>query len=157
MVSAIIQLRRGVLLTALAFVVSCSVTYSSQDSVEVTGEGTVDEKLNLAREIAAQVWNSGLTIRVHEHFPELTDRQLRGLGIRWNVTTFKPLTGENLQAQTSVVIQCIFSHNGEVKRATEIVQACKSEVQSAIDSRRRLTRRSTCRSPSPPAGERPFC
>src|SRR5438477_1691003 len=68
MVSAIIQLRRGVLLTALAFVVCCSVTYSSQDSVEVTGEGTVDEKLNLAREIAAQVWNSGLTIRVHEHF-----------------------------------------------------------------------------------------
>src|SRR5207247_2726101 len=126
MVSAIIQLRRGVLLTALAFVVSCSGTYSSQDSVEVTGEGTVDEKLNLAREIAAQVWNSGLTVRVHEHFPELTDRQLQGLGIRWNVTAFKPLTGENRQALNSVVIQCIFSPTGAGKRAHGVVAARQS-------------------------------
>ena len=125
------RLPSAVLLLALA----CTFSYSSQRSVEIPGNAPVAEKLNTAQDIATQVWNSGIKARIRESFPELTPEQAEGLGLRWNVTTFKSFTGKNQEAQTSVVIQCVFSHPGNVKSADQIVQECEREVKSVLAAR----------------------
>jgi len=127
------RLQSTVLVLVLA--VACTVSYSSQRSVEIPGDSPVAEKLNTAKDIAAQVWNSGIKTRIRERFPELTQEQADGLGLHWNVMTFKSFTGKNREAQTSVVIQCIFSHRGDVKSADQIVQECEKEVKSVLSAR----------------------
>jgi hypothetical protein len=126
--------------TAVAFVLllaACSVSIANQDSVEIPGPAAADQKLELAQEVATAVWNSGLPARIHEQFPSLSEEELRGLGVRWNRTTFAAFNGPDKgKARTQVVILCVFSHGREVGPvADRIVQACKREMQAALQKR----------------------
>jgi hypothetical protein len=129
-------LRVRYLSTALLLVAAaCTISHSAQRSVEIPGNAPVAEKLNIARDIATQVWDSGIKARIRETFPELTQQQADGLGLRWNATTFKSFTAKNREPQTSVVIQCVFSSPGNVKSADQIVQECEKEVKRALTAR----------------------
>ena len=113
----------------------CSVSYSVQDSVEIPGNQATDQKLQLAQEIAAAVWTSGLPMRLHERFPALTEESLQGLGVRWNVMKSVALNGGS-GSDVHVAIQCTFSYRDDLSSvAKQIVQACKEEVQGAIAKR----------------------
>ena len=128
--------QRGSMIWAAAILVSCHVSQTYQDSVEVSDPDGVDARIERAKEITTTLWNSGLKGRMHELFPKLSDQQIEGLGIKWNVITSKSLTEPSQAAKTTVSVQCVFTHKGDLEKAARaIVSACKNEVQEAIQRR----------------------
>jgi hypothetical protein len=115
---------------------SCHVSQTYQDSVEVSDPDGVDARIERAKEITTTLWSSGLRDRIHEKFPDLNDQQIAGLGLKWSIITSKSLTDLSQEAKTTVSVQCLFTHGGDLDEvAAAVVKACKKEVEEAIQRR----------------------
>ena len=128
-----VKYQRGSMIWAAVILISCHVSQTYQDSVEISDPDGVDARIERAKEVTTTLWNSGLRGRIHEQFPDLNDQQIEGLGLKWNVITFKSLTDPSQAAQTTVNVQCLFTHGGDLdKVAAAIVKACKKELEEAV-------------------------
>jgi len=121
-------------LLALAVIASCSRIHTIGEAVYVPGDAPVHEKLGFAQEVGAQVWETGLTDRVREVYPKLTDQQLSGVFLRWETITVTPVTGEG-QSGTGARIRTGIQHRGDVENAEGIAKLCADAVEEAISQR----------------------
>jgi hypothetical protein len=123
-----------VIAAALLSLLACGLSFTDKESVEVPGDAAPDLKLALAKEVATQVWEAGFRQAVQRQFPDLTDSELDGLGIRWNTFTLKPIVGD-LEPKTTVSIQCIFQQKRALEFGKPIVKFCKELVEKALQAR----------------------
>jgi hypothetical protein len=105
-------------------VVGCiSFNKTYQDSVALP-EGT---SLKTAEKIAMSVWNANYKEKMKAKFPNLTDDQVNGLFVKWNI--FKQITGEK---KTTVSIIVGIRYQGKVKNPRAITSYGKSLVEQAV-------------------------
>ena len=122
----------GVLIVST--LLACSRISTVAEGVYIPGDAPVDEKLAIAQAIGKEVWEGGLTQRVHERFPELTPDELAGVFLRWETISVTPVTGEG-QAGTGVRVRTGIQHRGGVDNAQAIAKLCADAVEEAVRSR----------------------
>ena len=121
-------------LAALCVLIACSRIYTVAEGVYIPGDAPVDQKLATAQDIGKEVWEGGITQRVHERFPELTPDELSGVFLRWETISVTPVTSES-QPTTGVRIRAGIQHRGTVKNARAIAKLCADTVAEAIRRR----------------------
>lgn len=118
----------------LLIAVACTYGITRNAAVQIPGDLPTEEKIALAKSIAAEVWDGGLPQLVVEKF-QVSEADLSEFGIRWNVMKIKPLMGEDTETRTTVHIQCSLRHQGNVPAAGEIVEFCEQKVREAMVAR----------------------
>jgi hypothetical protein len=82
------SLRRALLATALGLLglcLACGRSHTYLVSVEIPGDRPVNEKAEIARQMATMEAYERLRGEVRRQFPRLTERQLRDLVLSWRV------------------------------------------------------------------------
>ncbi len=116
------------------FVLACSYSFTNKDSIPVATESSADANLEVAKAVATQVWESGLLKKISQEFPDLSESELQGIGIRWNTLKTKPLLGEDREEETKISIQCVFQQKRGLEFGQPVVKFCLEVVKSALDA-----------------------
>ncbi len=112
---------------------SCSVSFTSQDSVEISGKHSDEENLKLAEQIGVAVWEGQLRQHLQESIPELSGKNVDNmLGVRWGKTTVNSLTNDSLDT-TGVYVKCVFQSSIPQSIARKAVDICIEYVNAEIE------------------------
>jgi len=123
-------MKKTLTLLALAILAMAyaSHTYANTyaKAIEVKHGASTDDKLRIAKSIATEERFARLKAQLRERFPSLTARQLDGLGLRWNVRHFTPLTGQRPHDRVTVI--ALIEYDGSfdpkpiIEAATKILE-----------------------------------
>jgi hypothetical protein len=108
------------------------MTYSQQESVEIPGAESNESKLAIAEALGNELWAGPLKPYILKSVPELTESDLRGLGLRWGILA---ITNSSTGNSSSVRITCVYTANERNDRMSKIVAACKQLVNEYVVKR----------------------
>ena len=91
-------------LSAVSWSFCVSVSKTQQYGIEVKRGNTIEEKLQIAKSIVTDERLSRLKAQIRERMPGLSDAQLAGMGLRWNQTQFRPVSGGPPSTTVSVLV-----------------------------------------------------
>jgi hypothetical protein len=99
-------------LSAVSLSFCVSVSKTQQYGIEVKRGTTVEEKLQIAKSIVTDERFSRLKAQIRERMPGISDAQLAGMGLRWNQTQFRPLSGG--EPRTSVIVLVVIQEQAGI-------------------------------------------
>lgn len=110
----------------------CELSFSAMDSVEIPGNGSIEEKMKVAKEVASALWEGPLKTNILSEVDGISKEELEnGLGLQWKKFTYKSFTDDS-QSGTKIQLVCSFKANSSSNKANEVVASCKSQVEKAL-------------------------
>ena len=97
-------MKKPLTLLIIAVLLVACVSHNYGTTIEVRNGASTDDKVRVAKSIATEERLTKLKAQLRERFPALTARQLDGLGLRWNVRHFTPLTGQRPHDRVTVIV-----------------------------------------------------
>ncbi len=106
----------------LLLTTACNFSTTKGYNIEVKGNISDKEKINIAQSVAGTVWNGNLKKMIKSQITELRDSDLNNmLGIKIQHMKFNEGTG--------VFIQCTFISSNSEEVASKVINLCKQEVE----------------------------
>ncbi|MGE0131258.1 MAG: hypothetical protein AB7U82_24520 [Blastocatellales bacterium] len=114
-----------IVLIALIFS-ACIQTSKTERRVVELPKTDPRTSLSTCESIVRDLITSGLSQRVRDKFPQLTDAQLKGIFMTWNEGQF--------QAGKSVFIMTGVNYQGDWSQAKDVADFLESEAKKAVES-----------------------
>jgi len=115
----------AILLATLIFSACIQVNKSERRVVELPKTDT-RTSLSTCESIVRNLAENGLSQRLHEKFPKLTDAQLNGIFMTWNEGQFQ--TGKSVFIMTGI------NYQGDMDQAKDVADFLESEAKKAVES-----------------------
>ncbi len=114
-----------ILLAALIFAACIQASKTERRVVELP---KTDPRMSLStcESIVRDLVAGGLSQRVRDKFPRLTDAQLKGIFMTWNEGQF--------QTGRSVFIMTGINYQGDLSQAKDVADFLESEAKKAVES-----------------------
>lgn len=129
-------MKKIITLFFLLLFVCCNIYKSAQETILIPKQGSIEEQLQLAKEVGSELWSSGkLHQAVLAQFPNLTEEDLKGLFIRWQIFKYKPIIGDKPATEDAQIIVG-YQYKGNAPDAKKIALICKTLVEQEISNRK---------------------